>query len=251
MATLHIKNIKAFGTFLTTVIKFVPCAQFKVYPTKTTMQSKDETGYVRGFFETDSMTLIDGDSAEFCFSELNKILKSLLLISSLDESLVSIDLKLTKSFIEYDGQSQFKFKLVKPDLFEKYMTPDIKTELKTNWSFKTTNAKMAKILQANSIVNIENANLYIFVKGNTVMVEINDKTSNLSDIIGIPVSESYEGTLMNALPVKLEYFKNVVMLRSSEIQVNLIQTSSLEVTLDLNEADFYIKCKLYIPIQKL
>lgn len=244
---LNINNISVFSTFLDCISRNVPSCKFFINSQETNVYCINDSKTVRLILNTNSIT--SDEDVNFCFNEIVKLRQSVNLIKNVN-NIDSCQLNFDNTFISYNNNIKFKLKVIKEDIILKYISQNIKTELKYNYKFNTTSSYIKSILSNINIVNNSNSKIYFSCKDNLVIAEIDDKTNNICDSLGIPIGKLTEGVIDKVVCIPIESFKAFNTLNSDSIHVGLANNISMIIDTKITENDFFINLKILCSILK-
>ena len=246
-----IKDIDYFSSFLSTLIKFVPSCQFIVDKNSTKVNALNDAHTIRAFFETNSVVTDSEEELNFCLNDVSKLLKAINLIKGNDTK-ESITLQYDETFITYDGTTCFKFKVIKEKIIEQYITKPITALLATVFKFKTSVAKIKQVIQANSIVSQEESKVYMYMKENKVIAEIDDKQNAFNDSIGLPIADAIlEGHLGKVTCIKFSDFILFSILPAEDIFIKLTDKNVFEIEANIIKGDYKVSMRMLAQILKI
>jgi hypothetical protein len=141
---------------------------------------------------------------------------------------------------------KFSFSTVKPEVVEYTGARSLSRELTNIHGFVITDKNITKASSLSSITNLAKPRVYMYkekTNGNEYIVaEINDKTLQVSDSVGIPVSNKFDGEWLDYICVPLEAFKLFNIIPSEEISVNMTKERMIIV----NSSNEYNTVKLIV-----
>lgn len=244
---LNINNIDIFLSFLDCISRNVPSCKFIISKEKTNVYAINGSKTVRVIISTNSLTA--NEDIEFCFNDIIKLKQSITLIRNINKQ-NKCDLSFDKTYISYDNNVKFKLKIIKEDIIIKYISSDIKTEVKYNYVFDTNSSYIKNILSNINIVNITDSKIYFSCKDKLIIAEVDDKTNNICDSIGLPIGVLKEGTLDKVVCIPIESFKAFNTLTSDKIQIGLANNITFIVEVKTVSDNNFIDLKILCPILK-
>lgn len=256
---IQITDIKLFKQFLGTIIKFVPSAEFEVTEEKTIVRSKNEAMTQRLFLETNSMVAVNlegTDTVKFCFNDINKFLQSLNLLNTLKESetinLEFVNEKYTSS-LQYNDISSFKLQSCKKDIIVKLISDPVKSGFTygTKYKLEIPSSNFKNVTKAFSIVDEDNANLYITKKKNSVVVEIEDKINIIGNAFGIEITDNIvEGDITDVVCVSFDDFTKFSILPSDNVEIIFTDKKFFVGKSEMEKEGKFIKMQIFVQIKK-
>ena len=253
---IKINNVEVFSMFLQSLLKIVPSCKFIITPSGTKVKIKTENKSLRGVFQTDSIT--SDEQIEFCFGDLSKFFKSVSLIKDVEKS-TEVELKFDEPFIRYKGKVTFKLKTIKEERITKLVDNiGIDKEFQSQYIIVTNTERIKKVLKCVNIVDDSDARVYFVKTEKCLVCEIDNKTNQLSDSVGIPLcdNDALTGEVNEVLATTLDNFRCFGILPSENININMtkdrviIVTSAYRSLKTDKTKSFYIAMKLYSSILK-
>ena len=246
---LKINNIDIFLTFLDCITRnVIPSCKFIISKEKTNVFTINDSRTVRLILTTNSLT-VDDSNVEFCFNEIGKLKQSITLIKNINK-INKCELSFDNTYLSYDNNVKFKLKVTKEDTIIKYITSDIKTEIKYNFIFDTNSSYIKTLLSSINIVNNSDSKIYFSCKDKLIIAEVDDKTNNICDSIGIPVGILREGVIDKVVCIPIESFKAFNTLPSDKIQVGLANSVMFITEVNTVDNDYFINLKVLSAILK-
>ncbi len=213
---IKVSNIDGFVVLVNTLQRMVSGAKFVVSPTGVKVNAINDNKTVRAFISSPCAT--SEKDVEFCFTDLLKLNKALMLVRSVGDKNECV-LDCTGAFLVHDGDASFKLKLVKAEIVEKNITQELKSELSEVFSVKTSSERMRTIVQNLSIADDDESKVYMYVKNNRMIVEIDDKTNPMTNSVSVPFASEYEGDATKVVVVSFGGFKMFNVLQSDCIRI--------------------------------
>jgi hypothetical protein len=247
----QIKNIDAMIVFLRSVLQVVPGqiagAKFEVGVEATEVKVVNESKTVRSYFTTNSITA--AEDTIFYFQDITKLLKSIILIKDIEGN-ATPTLKFDGQFLRYSNTIKFKLKVVKSEAIERYCTKPITATLTPIYSFVTGQSQLKKIVQCTGIVDDTEAQIYLSKHNDTIIAEIDDKKSKLTDSVGLPISNQINGDVEDVICVNFDNFKLFTVLPVDNIVVILTDKKVLMVNSKYQNGDSYIDMNMICSLSK-
>ena len=238
---ISVKNLAAAIAFIAAAMRVVPDGKFIFSKGGCSLKMINEAQTIRAFLSTDS---VHGDEdSEFAFQDMSKLHKSLSLISNV-ENKTACELEFDGSSVRYASDVDFKLKVVRPDIIERYVTQDITAKLSKVYSFSTTSDLVKRALQCTAIVNDPDSKVYFSKSGSKVLAEIDDKKNSLANRVAVPISDSIDGCLSEAAAITLDNFKSFNLLTSNKIDVTYTDKRVFEIRSEQTVEDH--KISLYL-----
>jgi hypothetical protein len=250
---IKIENVEMFCEFLTSVVQIVPDAKFVVDEDKTFAYVLREGQMVRAFFTTNSCVSEKGEHS-FCLKEINKFQRAIELINKVGGDEI-ITLKYDKGFISYNGKGSFRFKTVKEDQIEMFVSKALKTELKPESVFECDYKQFRQFLSSCSVVadKPDQVKIYIYQRKNEIVGEMGDRMNKFSDSISLPISDKIEsGTLVNPQTLVFANALTITTLKTDKLKISVVPEYKfvvVDATKKLGES-FYIDMKLLVRTSK-
>ena len=243
----NVCNVEVFLTFLRSVLRVAPSttggAKFEVDEKGTYVGIINESKTIRAFFNTNSMCC--EEKTDFSFQDLSKLYKSFLLIKNI--GITSADIIFTGSFLTFSKKGcNFKLKVVKPDIVERYISNAISIKLTPIYEFETSEEKVKNLIQCSHIINDTESKVYFISNNNGMVGQIDDKTNVMSDSIGIPLSDKVTGSVNKVVCTTLENFKLFSVLPTDKIKVKLTDKNVFEVISKFNNEENTCSVNMYL-----
>jgi len=223
---ININDIEVFDELIKAVVRIVPDAQFEVDSEGVQLKVMNDSQTIRAYFKSDCMT--SKEAVTFCFKDLLNLKKSVGLIAAIEDE-VQCDLEFNNTFLTYKNDVKFKLKVVKPDIIQDYITEDIKTKLKSVFSFETEPEFIKQVIQCTNIVNDNDCKVYFTQSEDKVICEIDDKMNTMANSVGIPVSDNIEGSIDKAIAMSVDNFQAFSVLPADTININYTDKNVFEV----------------------
>lgn len=251
---LAVKNVKGFELFLKSIIKIIPSmdegCKFTVTNKETKVNILNGSRSVRAFFTTDALTTVSDKKIEFCFKNIATLIKSISLISNIEDE-DEVELDFTGTFLKYENSVKFKLKTCKDDDVRMYMTEERKTKLDPVFSFETSPLQIKRVLDNVNICGNTDAKLYLSKNENDeVLAEVDDKTSEYSNSVGIPISDEIDGDINEVICIFLDNFALFNIVPSDEISVTYNKQKVLVVESEMDYDDITIKMDMITSTAK-
>ena len=244
---LNVTSLDSFLTTLSVLQRVVPGAKFVASDKETSVKAINENKTIRIFLETDSLVSSTKEPVEFASNDLLKLQKSLSLLKGTN----SFKFNFTGQFLTYTGDCSFKLKTVKPDVIERYVTTDLKTEMKELFAFNISYEKLKSTISNLSIVEEDNSKVYIYVKDGKVRAELDDKKCDMTNSLSVGLADTFTGDPSLVLPLSFENFKLFGLLQSPNIKVSLTNVNVFEVTSEIfDENKKCVKIKIICSLLK-
>lgn len=244
---LNINNIEVFSTFLDCISRNVPSCKFIINSNITKVFAINDNKTIRLLTNTNSLTC--EQEVSFCFGELIKLKQSINLIKNINK-VNNCVIDFNNTFISYNNNVKFKLKVIKEDIISRYISQDLKTKLQYNYKFNTTSGYIKNILNSINIINNSDSKIYFSCNDNLVIAEIDDKTNNICDSLGIPIGKLIEGSVNKVVCIPIESFKSFNTLVSDDINIGLVNDISMIVNSRYNEGDTFIELSILCSILK-
>ena len=223
---LQVNDIEVFNEMLKSIVKIVPDAQFVVNSEKVEVKVINDSQTIRAFFTSTSLTC--DEDVTFCFKDVINLKKSIELIVNIeDES--DCELEFNGSFISYANDVKFKMKVVKSDIIDQYITTDISTKLKKEFSFSMEPDKIRQVIQCTNIVNDPDSKVYFSCADDNVICEIDNKTNKMANSVGIPIADDLDGEIENPIIMSVDNFQSFGVLTSDEIEITYTDKNVFEI----------------------
>jgi len=227
---LRITNLDSFIDFINCASKLVPSCKFEISTTETKIYTISDNKTIRLSLNTNALISKETDCS-FCFQEITKLARVLSLIKD-TENINECDLEFNNTFIMYNNSVNFKLKVAKSDIIEKYISKALNIQLQPIYTFKTTREKIKQIISQNNVIfsNSSESKLYFSKNNNNFIVaEIDNKNNTLSDSIGIPIGELIFGDVSKTVSTTIDNFKAFNLLDTEEVYISLTDKNVFEV----------------------
>ena len=231
---IEIKNLGGFLTLVNTLQKMVPGAKFTVDRNGVRVKAITDNKTVRAFLS--SGCAVSDAEVEFCFSDLMKLHKVMLLVKNVTGG-NSCELNCTGAFLMHDGDASFKLRLVKPEIVERFMSQDLKQELSEVFSITTDTESMRTVVQNLSVVDEESSKVYVYMKKGRMVAELDDKLNAMSNSVSVPFGrpDSLTGDTSKVVTVGFETFKLFNVLPSDSIKLAFTNANVFDVSAVSND----------------
>jgi hypothetical protein len=164
------------------------------------------------------------------FAEIKKFAKAFECIPQETD----IILNLKSNYIQYESHvNKFKFHLINDEIVRgpNYSLEKLNS-LKYNTNFKLSYNYLISLIKSSTFITTEK--IYIFTQDNKVYGELTDKTKSNVDSYVTIISDSYEGDDIQPLAFDFNIFRNMIIKKDFDVNVNINTSGIVEFTLDLN-----------------
>ena len=252
MNKIQVKDVDTFLLLLSSLLRIIPSCKFIVNDKGIKVRIITESKGMRGFFVSDCA--ISEQPTEFCFGDLSKFFKSATLIKTIEDN-NQCEFKFDGTFLSYDNQVKFKLKTIKEDRIARFISPtDITTTFDSQYSFKTSDATIKKVLQCVNIVDDSESKVYFSKNKHGLVCEVDNKLNKMSDSIGLPIctTKSIKGDVNSVVQTTLDNFRSFGILPSKSVNINITKQKIIIVdsACKLPEKQCKIAMQLYCSILK-
>jgi hypothetical protein len=247
-----VPNITLMMDFISSINKIVPSCEFNVSSEKTTVYGTTENDTLKPIMETNSMKSADKPFS-FCFQELGKLVKVLNMVRNSEES-ESITIGFNKTFLTYDNVASFKVKVQKMDLIQMFIGQPLRYESTKVFSFIAEQSVLKNIIQQINVISTTESKAYISLKDGKVLCEIADRNNPMADSIGMPLSDTIEGTMDETIIMTLDVFRVINFMNAPIIEFTYNQNCNgsrfVSMNSQITENETYVKSQLiYRPVK--
>jgi len=249
---LLIKDMRSFNIFLASISKLINSAEFTVSKESTKVCASNEI--IRGYFETNSMIMDDGEEtcAKFCIGEVNRLHKVMTMVARDVPGEFTCEVNFDGTFVAYEGKNaSFRLKTVKRELIEKYITQPIKAELKEGYSFVTSSKDIRSVIQASNIISGDENKVYFSKRGESIFAEVDNKSVSFNDSIAIPISEHVVGNIPKVSAMRMDDFASFALLECNEISVMNVNENFFKVDSRVADDNYFVSISLFMPTVKV
>jgi hypothetical protein len=253
---IKIEDLQYFEELLSSISKIVSGCKFIVDENGCTVRVKTHATTLRAYFKTTCLT--SEVSCEFCLSEVVKLNKSIKVIAEQRKSKLESYIRkrlnsgpdsktpkaeLTAKFTEEFKQKEsplyllydypvmrfskdgikFRFSTVASKVVEYSDVRAHTASFNETYGFKITPKMISKVVNISNITALSKPKVYMYKDSQDdqqfIVAEINDKAQKNCDVIGIPISNDFDGSWETPLVVNLEQFKFFNIINSDIIEI--------------------------------
>lgn len=188
---ITVANVENFCEYLTTISKVVTGCKFEISSTGCLIRFKNSTSTIRGTAAITSVTC--PDNITFCLNELTKMKKVLELIRKHNkvDGNDGIVIKFDGANLSYKNKAtRFNFVTVKQEIISSCIDSVIKTQLDDQYGIVTSSKNILEVLSLINVTNTANAKVYLYKTDDEIIGEIDNKSTDMTESIGIPVAKS-------------------------------------------------------------
>lgn len=242
-----------FCEFLSSVVQIVPDAKFVVNENETHAYVLKEGQMVRAFFTTNSCVSEKGEQS-FCLKDINKFQRAIELINKVGGE-DDINLVYDKGFVSYTGKGSFRFKTVKEDQIEMFVTNALKTKLEPESVFECDYKQFRQFLSSCSVVadKPDSVKVYVYQKNDEIIGEMGDRMNKFSDSISLPISNNIQsGTMVGSQALVFANALTITTLKTDKLTLSIVPKYKF-VVVDATkklDSDHYIDMKLLVRTSK-
>jgi hypothetical protein len=156
-------------------------------------------------------------------------------------------------FVKMKDVVKFKLSTVGEISIEEFITKDIATQLTPTFGCKLSLPLMRK-LSSMSFMADDTPKVYLYQEGDTIVGEIDDKTQDLTNSIGIPLTKDIVGSWDTTIVTDLDSFRMWNLLDAKEIEMAQVTAGQIRAIMTMgqikNEDGLFVKVKLLATVLK-
>lgn len=234
-----IKDVQMYIDFLRSIVKFIPHCELRFRSDRCYIRGTAQSQKYIALIETNCAT--SAEDVDFSLKELAAFVKSVEAVHEFDKVDENLIMKISPSFIEYQGTSKFKIRSSKEDAVQGYSCKDAVKVPENDFGFSLDSTNIKKLLSLSSIATSSNPLLYFYKEGNNIIGEIGDKSERLSNSIGIPISEDHYGMWTTTFSVSLESLRIFNLINADKININMTKQKVLVIDSKVNTDKYYLR----------
>lgn len=226
-----------FSDFLKSITSISQCQEFKLSPDGCRVGTVNDMSSLRAYIET---SIISSDrEVTIPLKETYKLSKAVSRIYDLnDKDLKDQEMEFDGTFLRYNsGGYKFNFSTISRKVISKYIADDLKNEMVSDYGFKIDRKTFRNILTTSQICADDGTKVYFYKEDGKILVDIDDKATDNSDSISMPISEDFYGEWHSPFQCKLDVFRMFNVINSEEVNICATTSRVIQVTASTSDID--------------
>ena len=237
---IHILDYCLFDQFLSGLTKFINSAEFNFHADGCDVYTIDENSVNRLIYRTNCVK--SDNNVSICLSNISKFHKAYNICKTYNDN---FDLIYDGPYLRVSNklQSSFKIQVSCKDVIEKYVKGPLKSELIDSDVVMINNDKLRELRSLLFIDDNSEYKLYLYKKDGIIMGCIDDKESDLSENIVIPLQDNtseINGDWLDTIVVPIDSIQYYNLINANEIKIAYTEQCVLSVKTEICNDAYYI-----------
>jgi len=222
--TIH--NSALFAEYIKSLVRLVPSCKMTFNKDGCAVFGKCGTS-IRACMKTNSAS--SDTEVSFCLREIQRLHKCMKAIADFDPQEEIILTFNSSTFLQHSGAVKFKLRTIKEEVIAECIDTPITAVINDDFGFLLTIKGYTDILNYSNVSSSDKKKVYLSKSDKKICAELNNKDEALSDSIGFPVSETFNGDWQDVICTDLETFRLWNVLKTDEVNIQMTDRSVVRI----------------------